>query len=169
MDEELIERADHMAALAHSGVKRKYTGEDYIVHPRRVANLVRKTDTMTFVIAALLHDVIEDTKLPPESICTAFGVEALSLVLQLTNPSKGMKLPRDVRKRLDREHLRHVSYGAKVIKLCDRFDNVRDMKGAEPDFKRMYHDESVLLLEVLAGTDAYLEQLLKQALEELLK
>ena len=170
MDEEIIERAERMANFAHLGVQRKYTGEPYIFHPRRVADLVReRTNTTTLIAAAKLHDVLEDTPLPPEDICNECGVEVLSLVLQLTNPSKGMKLPREVRKQLDREHLRHVSHGAKLIKLCDRFDNVLDMKGADQDFKQMYHDEAVLLLQVLKGTDPYVENLLEHALEDLLK
>lgn len=52
----------HFANLAHKGQKRKYTGEDYIVHPISVARLVEKHGgSLDQQAAALLHDVVEDT------------------------------------------------------------------------------------------------------------
>ena len=54
-----------IAARAHEGQVRKYTGEPYLTHPFAVAGLVRSvTDDEDMVAAAILHDVVEDSDVP---------------------------------------------------------------------------------------------------------
>lgn len=82
--------------------------------------------------------------------------EAYALVVELTNPSKKRPdLRRADRKQMDREHLAHVSWLAKVIKLIDRRSNLMEMadQPAEPDFKRLYARESEALLPYLTSPD----------------
>ena len=58
----IIEKAKQFATAAHAGQKRKYTGEDYIVHPEHVASIIEEygfDDNM--IAAAWLHDTVEDT------------------------------------------------------------------------------------------------------------
>lgn len=74
----------------------------------------------------------------------------VTLVEYLTNPSKQHpNLSRAERKQMDREHLARASFGAQCIKLADRADNLREMTGASIAFKRLYCEESRLLLGAL--------------------
>ena len=78
----IVEKADLFASVAHGaiGQKRKYSHDDYIVHPRRVAKTVTDiggTDDM--IAAALLHDVIEDTAITGPMIMEAFGASIFKL------------------------------------------------------------------------------------------
>ena len=80
--------------------------------------------------------------------------ETVALVEQLTNPSKQYpKLRRAERKQLDRDHIVRASYWARVIKLCDRLDNIQDMAATDARFKRTYGNESVLLAQALNYND----------------
>ena len=163
-NESMIVEAARLADYAHSGQKRKWNNahKDYIVHPLRVAGMVTiyKGATEEMVAAAWLHDTVEDTSITIEDIISRFGEEVASLVMGLTNPSKGMDASREERKRIDREHLARQSNEVKLIKLCDRIDNLRDLEdsGAPQDFIRKYRAESLLLLdEALSGVDDGLE------------
>ena len=169
------ENAKRLAYEAHDGQFRKFTGEPYIVHPEQVHNKVtvfcgfkeleeEKKELMQR--ASWLHDVIEDcSQISNDRIVSETDEETLNLVLELTNPSKGSKEPRAVRKKMDRDHLATVSWEAKVIKLCDRIVNLYDMQhhpgfgmsGPDKSFVALYAKESRALLEVLRGTDEVLE------------
>ena len=147
----------------HAGQVRKYTGTPYVLHPERVASaVVALKYPEQMACAALLHDVIEDCKVTAPQIASLFpkpfGDEVAVIVTELTNPSKGYtKLSRAERKKMDREHLNKVSFAARIIKLLDRTDNLREMTGADLEFKKKYAQESLLLVECLIGTDAKLE------------
>ena len=66
----------HFAKTAHDGQKRKYTGEDYIVHPMAVSKLVKEHGgSKVQQAAALLHDVVEDTQYTLADIHANFGHE----------------------------------------------------------------------------------------------
>lgn len=163
-DEKLF-NAMNLAHEAHDGQYRKYTGEPYITHPQLVYSCVVFWKTLPekqgllMGKAAWLHDVLEDCpKITKDRIISETDVDTYNLVLELTNPSKGVKASREVRKKMDRDHLSHVSWEAKVIKLFDRTANLYDMKNCpEKDFIRLYASESRLLLEALQGTDEGLE------------
>jgi len=151
------------AAVFHEGQTRKYDGSPYIVHPGRVAARIsmhpRGTEAM--VCAAWLHDVIEDCGASSEGIANALADSTLGLpgaqevarlVTELTNPSK--KFPdfcRADKKALDRKHFMSVSMEAKMIKLADRTDNLRDLAGAPDDFALMYFNESAMLFTAMTG------------------
>jgi len=168
------ENAKRLAHEAHEGQFRKYTGEPYIVHPEQVQDKVTlfcldkglpEEQKKLMQRASWLHDVKEDCpQISDDRIVSETDEETLKLVLELTNPSKGSKEPRAVRKKMDRDHLAVVSWEAKVIKLCDRILNLLDLKmnallpnGPPKDFLALYAKESRLLLEVLEGTDEMLE------------
>jgi (p)ppGpp synthase/HD superfamily hydrolase len=149
----LILAAANFASMAHKGQKRKYTNRPYIEHPMRVAGQVSLLEDVTEeeVAAAWLHDVIEDCDPSYAKLIDETWPERIAtLVLDLTNPSKKRpEIDRKSRKSLDREHFRHVGRWAKLIKLVDRIDNIRDMDGAEAGFKSLYLQESLLLANVL--------------------
>jgi len=147
----LIERASEAATKAHAGQKRKYTGEDYVVHPRSVASRAIDMGLDEHVIAAaFLHDADEDTSYKIPAIRRDFGEEVADLVAWLTNPSKGSKASRAERKAMDRAHIEDAPDEAKLLKGLDRLDNLEDMKGAEDSFKTLYAKESLLLADSIA-------------------
>lgn len=152
-----IGRALEFAQKAHGSQKRKWSGDPYVVHPYRVAARLRaiKPDCPDeMVVAALLHDVVEDTEVTLDDIGREFGMGVASYVDGLTNVSSQVEfvnLNREGRKRLDRFHLRRQNPRVRLIKLLDRVDNLEDMTGAPPDFKRQYAIESLLLLGAIEG------------------
>lgn len=161
IDEEtsrIIREAKTIAEQAHAGVKRKWIEELYIEHPKRVAYemaayCMENKDWPRYTIAAAwLHDVLEDTNFSRDEIIQRCGLKTYYLVLELTNPSKGLKRPRAERKELDRMHLRNASLEARVLKLIDRLDNLQDLQRAEPDFQALYLDETEQLLSCLQFT-----------------
>ena len=177
-----IQRAKDLATLGHKDQARKYSYQPYIVHPIAVHDLVVKwmdtsqrgkeiSDELRTIMecAAFLHDLIEDCpQISEQDIITSTDESVLKLVQELTNPSKAVKAPRAVRKQMDRDHLSHISWEAKIIKLCDRICNLRDMDGCpDASFRKLYAEESKRLLECLKGTDQELEAVLNECILDL--
>lgn len=151
--------AGHM----HEGENRA-GGRKYIDHPIRVSQRVENLGgTVAMIAAALLHDVPENTGAPIRAIDFLFGPEVAKLVEELTNTTHNSPLSRAERKRLDRERLDRVSKEAKLIKLVDRIDNLRELDAKGPEFAKLYKAESLLLLnECLRGIHAGLEKELEE-------
>jgi (p)ppGpp synthase/HD superfamily hydrolase len=161
----LVEAAERMACEAHAAQRRKWTDEPYTVHLRRVANRVAAYpgSTPEMVVAAWLHDAVEDTGLTAAGIEGVFGPTVAALVVELTNPSKGRRdLPRKDRKAMDRAHLAVVSHAAKIIKMLDRIDNLSDCS-APRAFRELYAMESAMLADAVGGADPRLESELRTA------
>lgn len=154
-------RALAFCIAAHSAVgqKRKYTGEPYAVHPIEVAGILYdwvQECTEEMLIAALLHDVVEDTQVPLEVITAQFGFLVGSYVEQLTDISKPEDGNRATRKAIDREHLAGACPAAKTIKLADLISNTSTIVQHDPEFARVYLAEKRALLEVLKEGDSVL-------------
>lgn len=81
------------------------------------------------IIAALLHDTVEDTDTTFEEIETQFGTEVCKIVKELTDDKS---LPKVERKRLQIENAPKCSHKAKLIKLADKLYNLRDLQKAIP-------------------------------------
>lgn len=144
------------ATRAHAAVgqKRKYTGQDYIVHPIAVAEIVKSVPhTHEMVAAALLHDTIEDTAVTAGQIFDVFGAEVCGLVEWLTDRSTPADGTREQRKALDRAYLAMAPAAAQTIKLADLIDNTKTISVHDPDFWKVYRREKLLLLEVLTKGD----------------
>jgi (p)ppGpp synthase/HD superfamily hydrolase len=169
-NQQLVSRAHLFADAAHAaiGQKRKYTCEPYIVHPRAVANLVLdlKDYTSEMIAAALLHDVVEDTKVALDLIEECFGREVRELVFWLTNVSRPEDGNRAVRKSIDREHIAQASAAAQTIKVADMIDNAQSIFKHDPSFARTYMLEIETTLDVLTKADPKLVRMLKDILEE---
>ena len=84
VDKELIEKSYKFAEQAHDGQKR-LSGEPYFIHPFEAAKILAtlRMDTQT-IVAGLLHDVLEDTKITEKEIKTEFGDEVLFLINGVT-------------------------------------------------------------------------------------
>lgn len=126
-------KAASFAARKHQDQRRKGRGQlPYINHPLRVAELlwdvggVRDTEVL---IAAVLHDTLEDTVTTPAELEQAFGSRVLSLVEEVTDDKS---LPKAVRKQLQIDHAPHLSQAAKLIKLADKIHNVQELSHEPP-------------------------------------
>lgn len=147
---DVVARADAFAEEAHRGQVRKYTGEPYIVHPRAVATTVARFDTTpNMIVAALLHDVVEDCPVSISDIRKVFGVWVANLVDMLTDVSRPEDGNRAIRKALDREHLAKAHYDAQTIKIADLIDNAASIVTHDIQFAKIYLPEKRLLLGVL--------------------
>lgn len=121
-------RALHFAAAKHRDQRRKDPGASpYINHPVAVAELLARvggvTDPVTLV-AAVLHDTVEDTETTLEELEAHFGPEVSAVVAELTDDKA---LPKSERKRLQVAHAPAASARAKLVKLADKICNVADV------------------------------------------
>lgn len=124
-------RAAAFAADQHRDQRRKGAGgAPYVNHVIEVAAIVAAHggDRLA-IVAALLHDTIEDTDASEADLRQAFGDEVTELVLELTDDKS---LPKAERKRLQIERAPHKSPRAALIKLADKLSNVRDLASDPP-------------------------------------
>ena len=152
-----IDTAIAFCVAAHQacGQKRKFSGAEYYTHPIEVSMLVSSlggSDDM--ICAALLHDIIEDTKIQIETIEVNFGSNVARMVLGLTKVSKLEDGDRATRKAIDLTHTAKQCADTKTIKLCDVIDNLHDIYDADREWAKQYILEKELLLEVLKEGDA---------------
>src|SRR3954464_10060628 len=123
-----LTRAYDFAARYHVQQTRKgVKAEPYINHLAEVALLVAEaTDgaDANLVLAAVLHDTIEDTKAKYEDLVFAFGEDVADLVKEVTDDKK---LPKAERKRLQVQHAPHLSRRARMIKIADKTSNLRSV------------------------------------------
>ncbi len=129
----LLISAIKYSAHKHRNQRRK--GADaspYINHPITVADIlwrigsVRDIDT---IVAAILHDTLEDTDATPSEIEALFGKEVLNLVEEVSDDKT---LPKEERKRLQVANSHHKSTAAKLIKLADKISNINDIGNSPP-------------------------------------
>ena len=130
-----VERAYLLAAEAHSKQRRK-SGEPYIIHPIAVARIIAEELELGAnpIIAAFLHDVVEDTDYTIEQIRERFGDDVAFLVNAVT---KQKKAKYQHSKQIDnfRQILESVSFDihALLIKLADRLHNMRTLSSMSSD------------------------------------
>ena len=160
----LFLKALRFSADKHRNQRRKDRDKTpYINHPIEVVQLlwevggVREVEVL---LAAILHDTIEDTDTRPEEISDKFGEEVLSLVLEVSDDKN---LSKHKRKRLQIEHAPHISFGAKLIKLADKSCNIRNLITMPPKNwslkrRREYLIWAEKVVAGLRGTNAALEE-----------
>lgn len=126
-------QAASFAAKKHRYQKRKGDdAEPYINHPLEVANLlanVGKVEDFDILIAAVLHDTVEDTETSPAELTELFGAAVCGYVLEVTDDKS---LPKEERKLKQIEHAPHLSGGAKQVKLGDKISNITDVMNNPP-------------------------------------
>jgi (p)ppGpp synthase/HD superfamily hydrolase len=176
-------KAFNFAREAHKAVnqKRKYSGEDYIIHPIRVVDILVKAgeNNQELFQAAFLHDVLEDVApvLPyysAETIEQEFGSNVVELVKELTDEFTSTSYPttnRPARKKLEAERLGRISDNAKKIKLADLIDNTSDIMANDKGFAKVYIQEKKKVLDEFAKTvsvssDPVLRSLFAQAYKQ---
>jgi (p)ppGpp synthase/HD superfamily hydrolase len=119
-------RAADAAARWHVHQRRKGSAEEpYVNHLLEVATLVAEAThgkDPDLVIAALLHDAIEDQEVPPELIAREFGKRVAKLVQEVSDDKT---LPKTTRKDIAVTTAGKISNDAKIIKLADKTSNLR--------------------------------------------
>jgi len=166
-----VEHATAYATEAHAGQVRKYVNEPYAEHPKRVAARVALVPGMSeaAVIAALLHDVVEDTDRTLAEIEALYGPEVALLVDALTDkytPESHPDLNRKARKALEAVRLATIPHAAKVIKMADIVDNLVGTDPADP-FSAVWLKEKDALLLGIGAADSALRHEIEVASEVL--
>ncbi len=159
------------AADKHRNQRRKGADQTpYINHPITVANILINEADITdecVLIAALLHDTVEDTDTTFEEIEQRFGKTVRDIVSEVTDDKS---LPSPIRKQQQIDHAGGLSDRAKLLKLADKTANLRDMATVPPadwSAKRIddYLEWGKTVIDQLRGRHAQLEALFDQAYE----
>jgi guanosine-3',5'-bis(diphosphate) 3'-pyrophosphohydrolase len=138
-DTKLIKKAFNISLEAHKDMRRK-SGEPYIYHPLEVALVCVEEIGLgtTSIIAALLHDVVEDTDLELEDIEREFGHKVMTIIDGLTKISGVFEYGSSQQAENFRKMLLTLSEDVRVIliKLADRLNNMRTL-GSMPRHKQL--------------------------------
>ncbi|MFQ5659147.1 MAG: HD domain-containing protein [Gammaproteobacteria bacterium] len=161
----LIFKALEFAARKHRDQRRKDAdATPYINHPIELAKvLVNEGNVadLNVLVAAILHDTVEDTTTTEEEIEKVFGKSIADIVMEVTDDKSLLK---DERKSLQVKNATHCSREAKLVKLADKICNLRDISKHPPvDWsvkrKQEYFDWSKQVIDGIRGVNTDLEKL----------
>ncbi|WP_321370973.1 HD domain-containing protein [uncultured Desulfuromusa sp.] len=149
---ERVEQALNDARFSHQGQMRK-SGEPYIFHPLRVTHLAAR-HWMDFpsVIAALLHDVVEDTPVTLEDVRGKYGEEVAHLVDGLTKVTSNIMTREDLKKETYKKTLLVAIDDIRVLclKFWDRIDNLRTIDALPRHKQKLIAEETRMVYVPLA-------------------
>jgi (p)ppGpp synthase/HD superfamily hydrolase len=165
-------QAAAFAARKHRLQKRKDAdASPYINHPLEVAAILAGeggvTDVLTLV-AAVLHDTLEDTETTPDELATTFGPTIRDLVQEVTDDKRLLKAER---KALQAAGATHLTDRAKLIRIADKIANIRDVTHHPPahwdlDRRRGYLDWTEIVVAGCRGANPHLEVVYDRVLRE---
>lgn len=167
MNSSLIVLAANFAAERHRHQRRKDEhASPYINHPLHVAHLLSEVGGINdaqIIVAALLHDTIEDTDTTPTQIADLFGERVRDLVMEVSDNTQLVSLER---KRLQIDRAPLLSHGAVLIKLADKTSNIRDIIQSPPrgwsiDRRQRYVDWAQAVVDRCQPANAALESLFR--------
>lgn len=150
-----MKAAYDFSAAAHEGQKRQ-TGEPYFIHPCAVVNILVDLgfDDVSTLVAAFLHDVLEDTPVTSDELEQKFGKEVLELVEGVTKLDKIKFVSAEDEQA---ENLRKMffamakDYRVIIIKLADRLHNMRTLDALKPEKQIKIATQSLKIYAPLAG------------------
>ncbi len=152
-DAKIIKKAFSTSMEAHKGMRRK-SGEPYIYHPIAVAQIAVEEIGLgtTAIVAALLHDVVEDTELETEDIKRDFGVKVAKIIDGLTKISGVFEYGTSQQAENFRKMLLTLSDDVRVIliKLADRLHNMRTLESMPRNNQLKIASETMYLYAPLA-------------------
>lgn len=125
-------KAFHYSSVCHRTQRRKNSDKDpYINHPIDVANLLTTAGVtdVDVIIAGVLHDTVEDTGSTYAEITDFFGKKVADIVMECSDDKS---LAKEVRKQKQIEHASVISKEAKLVKLADKYSNLRDLHKNPP-------------------------------------
>ena len=157
------------AFIHYGNLKRKSSAIPYIIHPIRMTSILRAAGFTEFeeediMIAALFHDLLEDTDTSIKEIANKFGNKVASIVKELTIPEQRNK--NEWLKSFDT-----MSKEAKIIKIVDRIDNLMDMNTDYWSIEKQkdYAEQGKIILEKCGKSHSELAHILKNAIEKILR
>jgi guanosine-3',5'-bis(diphosphate) 3'-pyrophosphohydrolase len=159
------------AADKHRNQRRKdHEASPYINHPIALANVLANeagVEDERVLLAAVLHDTIEDTETTEQELVRLFGKEVADIVMEVTDDKA---LPKAERKRLQIEHAAHISRRAKLVKVADKICNLRDIAKSPPvgwsvARKQEYFDWAKAVVDQVRGVHPGLEHVVDEAYE----
>lgn len=151
------------AAEKHAQQKRKgENAEPYFNHLLEVAELIAASSPdvdVELVMAAFLHDTVEDTGVTLQELEQRFGEDVASLVAEVTDDKS---LPKEIRKQLQVEHTPEKSPRAQTLKLADKISNLRAVLSSPPvgwslERKRQYFEWARQVISGIASPNKYLK------------
>ena len=153
-DEDILNRAYVYAMKAH-GEQKRASGDPYFSHPLEVAAILTdlKLDDAT-IVAALLHDTIEDTEATRAEIDQMFGKDIGTLVEGLTKLKRIDLVSREAKQAENlRKLLLAIAEDVRVllVKLADRLHNMRTLGYVPPEARRRAAEETIDIYAPLAG------------------
>ena len=161
---DLILDALELSAHKHRDQRRKDPrASPYVNHPIAVARILGhdgRVHDPEVIAAALLHDTLEDTRTSAGELRRRFGPRIAAMVREVTD-NKRLSKPR--RKRLQIEHARSLSHGARLVKLADKIANLRDLLVSPPvgwslARRQEYFDWAKAVVDEIRGTNPRLER-----------
>ena len=125
LETSFFDKAVKFATEAHSGTERRGKGYPYIIHPMEAASIVATiTNDPEMLVAALLHDTVEDTDVTLEQILELFGERVATLVKNETAPLSD-KMSWHDKKEAQLTQLAAAPFDSKVVALGDKLSNMR--------------------------------------------
>ena len=150
------------AIKRYGKLKRKNSHLPYIIHPIRVATILRAAgyseyDHEDLLIAAIFHDLVEDTPTPLEEIEQKFGSKIALIVKEVSKPSDK---PKD-------EWLKNFgnfSKEAQILKMADRIDNLMEMEGWAIERQHLYAKQAKIILQQCGNSNTALSTKLEETI-----
>ncbi len=158
------------AFIKYGSLKRKAKEIPYVIHPIRITSILRAAgfnefDDEEIMVAALFHDLLEDTDTNLKEIESQFGKKVGEIVIELTKPkgTKGRKKDEWL------ELFTDNSKEAKIIKIADRIDNLMDMRDIwDIEKQRSYADQARIILKSCGDANNHLANKLNHVITEIL-
>ena len=171
----IILKAAQFASEKHKNQRRKDAeASPYINHPLELASVLAVEggiEDPEVIIAALLHDTIEDTETTAAELASIFGETVKDIVLEVTDDKS---LDKATRKEEQVRHAANLSSQAKLVKLADKICNLRDLLDSPPagwtaERKKDYFDWSARVVSGIRGVNPKLESIFDEVYEEKVK
>jgi len=142
-------KAGVFADNAHKGQHRKTSGAPYIIHPTAVVRILQKLGVKdkNILVAAYLHDVLENSSISYNDIKREFNKEISQLVKEVTSNKKGITVYGKP-KYLAHKMIKSSDAGL-IIKLADRAHNISDLSSMKQDKAQAYADQTFFIIAEL--------------------
>ena len=150
------------ACRKHVDQRRKgESGEPYVNHLAEVAHLVAEASgggNPDLIIAALLHDVVEDQGVKRDEVAAHFGELVATIVMEVTDDKS---IPKPKRKQAQIEHAAHISAPARILKIADKTSNLRAIQHSPPPWpaarKKRYFAWAKMVVGQARGVNKFID------------
>jgi guanosine-3',5'-bis(diphosphate) 3'-pyrophosphohydrolase len=145
-------------ATAHHGDQRRKTGVPYLEHLLEALQILVEGAGVTssdVLVAAVLHDVVEDTPCTPADVAAEFGPRVAELVGWVTIPDAGPGEDRQAVRQAHLRRLRDAPRDARLVKLADRMSNVQTLRNLSRSEQGAYYGQTVAYVVPLAAGEPW--------------